>query len=125
MSQGEVWAGLRKARTLATGFVSRAAAAPATPLKRVHDTFHKALRDADAAPLGQPLAERFAWTDHDRPCQREFDASPVPNFAVLWKRITWCLLQWRDIQWLWEVNATVIESDLLCLTQTILGCRIA
>jgi len=55
MSQGEVWAGLRKARTLATGFVSRAAAAPATPLKRVHDTFHKALRDADAAPLGQPL----------------------------------------------------------------------
>ena len=92
MSQGEVWASLRKARTLATGFVSRAAAAPATPLKRVHDTFHKALRDADAAPLGQLLAERFAWSDRDRPCQREFDASPVPNFAVLWKRITWCLL---------------------------------
>ena len=80
MLQGEVWAGLRKARTLATGFVSRAAAAPATPLKRVHDTFHKALRDADAAPLGQPLAERFAGTDHDRPCQREFDAISSPEF---------------------------------------------
>ena len=124
MSQGEVWAGLRKARTLATGFVSRAAAAPATPLKRVHDTFHKALRDADAAPLGQPLAERFAWTDHDRPCQREFDASPVPNFAVLWKNHV-VLIAWRNIQWLWEVNATFIEFDLLCLTQTILGCGIA
>jgi len=50
--------------------------------------------------------------------------SPVPNFAVLWKNHV-VLIAWRDIQWLWEGNATVIESDLLCLTQTILGCGIA
>lgn len=44
-------------------FVSRASAAPATALKGVHDTFHKALRDADAAPLDQLLAGQFVWTD--------------------------------------------------------------
>jgi hypothetical protein len=34
-----------------------------TLLKGVHDTFHKALRDADAAPLDRLLAEQFVWTD--------------------------------------------------------------
>src|SRR5215472_3802166 len=71
--QDEVWAGLflRKARALAISiiailsFVSQAAAAPPTPLKGVHDTFHKALRDSDAAPLDQLLADQFVWTDSE------------------------------------------------------------
>jgi len=69
--QDEFWAGLflRNARALAISiiamlsFVSRASAAPATPLTGVHDTFQKALRDGDAAPLDQLLAAQFVWTD--------------------------------------------------------------
>src|SRR5262245_32879070 len=69
--QDEFWAGLflRNARALAISiiailsFVLRASAAPATPLTRVHDTFHKSLRDGAAAPLVQVLAEQFVWTD--------------------------------------------------------------
>src|SRR5215468_2245914 len=57
--QDEVCPGLflRDGRALAISiiailsFVSRASAAPATPLKGVHDTFHEALRDGDAAQL--------------------------------------------------------------------------
>jgi uncharacterized protein DUF4440 len=69
--QDEFWAGLflRNARALAISiiailsFVSRASAALATPLKAVHDTFHQALRDGDAAPLDQLLDAQFVWTD--------------------------------------------------------------
>jgi predicted glycoside hydrolase/deacetylase ChbG (UPF0249 family) len=69
--QDEFWAGLflRNARALAISiiailsFVSRASAALATPLKAVHDTFHQALRDGDAAPLDQLLDPQFVWTD--------------------------------------------------------------
>ena len=65
--QDEVWAGLflRNSRALAisiiamVSLVSRATAALATPLQGVHDTFHKALRDGDAAVLDQLLAVQF------------------------------------------------------------------
>ena len=71
--QDQVWAGLllRNALALAISiiailsFVSRASATPANPLKDVHDTFHKALRDGDPAPLDQLLAEQFVWTDSE------------------------------------------------------------
>jgi hypothetical protein len=60
---------LRNGRALAISIiailslVSGVTAAPATVLKGVHDTFHKALRDADTAPLDRLLADQFVWTD--------------------------------------------------------------
>jgi len=62
---------LRYARALAISiiamlsFVSLVTAAPAIPLKVVHDTFHKALRDGDASPLDQLLAAQLVWKDSE------------------------------------------------------------